>query len=279
MKPAERANGHNGPRRRATDHEEADVSAPRRPDGSETDRDPDTAPDSTPDSTLGLPAGMLEALYSRPSRARTALVVVPLLAGLAVAAYVGSTLVWPGEDEPAASSSPTTGTDSTGVTCWNGDEKTDERSCALPTGRDGLQHVFPSFDPGKQTCRDELEENPQYTRPAMWTCDVELGGPVSITYSQVSGQKAARRYFDKLHGVEAVRDRSSSGVRRDRWRTSQVKKSKNPRLWSGSVLVRGAPYAVTVTAQRRADVARALDRRVQMRPLEELRLTAPDSSA
>ena len=73
MKPAERANGHNGPRRRATDHEEADVSAPRRPDGSETDRDPDTAPDST----LGLPAGMLEALYSRPSRARTALVVVP----------------------------------------------------------------------------------------------------------------------------------------------------------------------------------------------------------
>ncbi len=245
------------------------MSAPRRPDGPETDSDPDAAP--------GLPAGMLEALYSRPSRARTALVVVPLLAGLAVAAYVGSTLVWPGEDEPAASS--TTGTDTTGVTCWNGAEKTDERSCVLPRGRAGLQHVFPSFDPGQQDCRDELEENPQYTRPTMWTCDVELAGPVSITYSQVSGQKAARRYFDKLHGVEAVRDRSSSGVRRDRWRASQVKGSKNPRLWSGSVLVRGAPYAVTVAAQRRADVGRALDRRVQMRPVEELRLAAPDSSA
>ena len=263
-----RDSGHNGRRRRATDHEEADVSAPRRPD-SPADPQGDTEP--------ALPAGMLEALYSRPSRARTALVVVLLLAGLAVAAYVGSTLVWPGDDEPAASS--TTGTDATGVTCWNGDVKTDERSCVLPTGRAGLEHVFPSFDPEQQTCRDELVENPQFKRPAMWTCDVELAAPVSITYSQVSGAKAARRYFGDLHGVEPVKDRSSSGVRRDRWRTSEVDGAKNPRLWSGSVLVRGAPYAVTVTAQRRADVGRALDRRVQMRPLEELRVAAPDSSA
>ena len=68
-------------------------------------------------------------------------------------------------------------------------------------------------------------------------------------------------------------------MRRDRWRTSEVDGAKNPRLWSGSVLVRGAPYAVTVTAQRRADVGRALDRRAQMRPLEELRVAAPDPSA
>ncbi len=263
---------------RATDHEEADVSAPRRPDAqgdAAPDNPTDTRLDTRPDPQPGLPAGMLEALYARPSRARTALVLVPLLAGLGVAAYVGSTLLWPGDDEPEAAGTGTA-SDTSGVTCWNGDEKTDERSCVLPTGRAGLEHVFPSFDPERLDCRDELKTNPQYRRPAMWTCDTEIAGPVSITYSQVNGAKAAKRYFDQLHGVKATKDRSSSGVRRDRWRASPVKGAKKPALWSGSFLVNGAPYAVTVTAQRRADVGRALDRRVSVRPLDELRLAAPE---
>lgn len=281
-----------GAPRRATDHEEADVSAPRRPDARPDERFDEPAPDQAPDQATdqaadqdtssgglpaGLPPGMLEALYARPSRARTALVVVPLLAGLGVAAYVGSTLLWPGDDEPSASSGTGSDAATDAVTCWDGAEKTDERSCALPTGRDGLRHVFPSFDPDRLDCRDELAANPQYQRPAMWTCDVSIAGPVQITYSQVSGAKAARRYFDKLHGVESNADRSSSGVRRERWRASRLESGPDEGRWGGSFLLRGAPYAVTVVAQRRPDVGRALDRRVSVRPLDELRLAAPES--
>ena len=255
------------PRLTTADPEEADVSTPGRPR-------PEPA-DESPPQEQGLPASLLESLYSRPSRKRTALVVVPLVAALAAAALVGGSLVWPTGDESEASASDT------GVTCWNGDEKVAEEFCTLPRGRAGLEHVFPSFDPQRLTCRDELEAKPDLRRQrsAMWSCDQKIVGPVSITYSRVTGARQTRTYLNRLHGVQAVGDRSSSGVRRQRWRVSQVDGSSDPRLFSGSILLRGAPYAVTVTARRRADVGRALDRRVEVRPLDELRLADPDDLA
>ncbi|ANH37775.1 hypothetical protein I601_1336 [Nocardioides dokdonensis FR1436] len=233
----------------------------------------------------GLPAGMLEALYARPSRKRTALVVLPVLAGLGVAAFVGANLLWPGDPDPVATPTATSedssadarsGSDET-LTCWDGKPAARTKDCALPTGRAGLSHVFPSFDPDRMECRDELVANPQYQRPAMWTCEQELTGPVALTYSQVSSIKSARRYFDKLHGASSVDAEDGDQRRRERWATARLTGSEGAREFAGSILLSGAPYAVTVTAQNRADVGRALDTLVQVRPVDRLRLADPEA--
>lgn len=232
----------------------------------------------------GLPAGMLEALYARPSRTRTALVVLPVLAALGVAAFIGAGLVWPADTERAAertAKSQKTSADARSggaeaLTCWDGEPAANTKDCTLPTGRKGLAHVFPSFDPDRMDCRDDLVANPQYQRPAMWTCEQQLSGPVALTYSQVTGAKSARRYFEELHGAPAVN--AEDGEDGDeRWATTPLAGSMNPRLFAGSILLSGAPYAVTVTAENRADVDRALDTLVQVRPVDRLRLADPEA--
>ncbi|MEE3126825.1 MAG: hypothetical protein VX494_06400 [Actinomycetota bacterium] len=196
------------------------------------------------------------AARSRPGARRTALVVVPLFAGLVAAGAVGGQMLWAEiEGSEAASAS---------VFCWNGDEATTISDCSKPRGTEGLAWVLPSFRPDRLDCVDELERNPDYNRPVMWTCDQVVGGqPVSVTYSQVTGQRAALRYFDKLHGDSRVATRSADGRSEVfRWAPSQTAAGE----WQVSVLLRDAPYAVTLVAPTAEDAERALEHRVRIRP-------------
>ena len=195
---------------------------------------------------------------SRPGRRRTALVVVPLLAGLVAAGGVGGQLLLGATDDPTAVDSP--------LTCWDGEQVGSPTECSPPRGAEGLAWVFPSFDREAQDCVDELVAHPEYTRPAMWTCQQAVGGrPVSITYSQVDTQRAALRFFDKLHREgERRTGRTDGGRAVHTWTPTQTPDGR----WEASLLLRDAPFAVTVSATLRSDAARTLTRRVEVRPPE-----------
>jgi hypothetical protein len=204
---------------------------------------------------------------SRPGRRRTAMVVLPLLVGLAAVGGTGGRMLLGETGDPASA------TDT--VTCWDGEEAESVRQCSRPRGVDGLARVFASFRPAELECFDELERNPSYNRPAMWTCTQTIGGrPVSVTYSEVTARKPAVRFFDDLHGEDArgvVRD-LRGGATAYIW-TPQATEG----AWEGSLLLREGPFAVTVRAELRSDASRALQRRVLVRPPEEWRADlAPD---
>ncbi|WP_300600229.1 hypothetical protein [uncultured Nocardioides sp.] len=196
------------------------------------------------------------AARSRPGARRTALVVVPLFAGLVAAGAVGGQMLW-AEIEGSEAAAPR-------FFCWNAEEAADPSDCPKPRGADGLAWVLPSFRPDRLDCVDELELNPDYNRPVMWTCDQVVGGqPVSVTYSQVTGQRAALRYFDKMHGDSRVATRSADGRSEVfRWAPSQTPAGD----WQVSLLLRDAPYAVTVVAPTAKDAERTLEHRVRIRP-------------
>lgn len=198
----------------------------------------------------------------RPGRRRTALVVLPLLAGLAAAGGVGGQLLLGAAEDPTAADSL--------LTCWDGAQVEVVSACTKPRGVDGLAWVFPSFDRESQDCVDELVAHPEYTRPAMWTCQQAVGGrPVSITYSEVSTQRAALRFFDALHGVDERRaGRSQDGASEIyAWTPTETSEGR----WEASLLLRDAPFAVTVSASLRSDASRTLTRRVEVRPPDERR--------
>jgi len=150
------------------------------------------------------------------------------------------------------------------VFCWNGEGAASRSECPKPRGTDGLAWVLPSFRPDRLDCVDELEQHPEYNRPVMWTCEQAVEGrAVSVTYSQITGQRAALRYFDKLHGDSRVATRSSDGRSEVfRWAPSQSADGQ----WRASLLLRDAPYAVTASAADREDAELVLDRRVRIRP-------------
>lgn len=193
---------------------------------------------------------------SRPGARRTALVVVPLLAGLAASAAVGGSMLWAEIEEPQP--------ESTALVCWNGEDATTASDCPKPQGAEGMAWVLPSFRPDRLDCVDELELHPEYNRPVMWTCDQVVDGqPVSLTYSQVTGQRAALRYFDKLHGDTRVATRTSD----DRSEIFLWAPSAAPDgTWTASLLLRDAPYAVSVVAPTSQDAAGVLERKVRVRP-------------
>jgi len=198
---------------------------------------------------------------SRPGARRTLLVVLPLLVGLAVTGGLGGRLLL-GETEPASATGA--------VTCWDGAEVDAPQQCGRPRGTDGLTRVFPSFRPDQLDCVDELERNPTYTRPTMWTCAQDVGGrPVEVTYSEVTARKPAVRFFDDLHGEDArgVVRTLRGGATAYIW----TPQATDDGAWEGSLLLREGPYAVTVRAELRSDAARALGRRVLVRAPDEWR--------
>ncbi|CAB4727349.1 MAG: hypothetical protein F2667_12405 [Actinobacteria bacterium] len=197
----------------------------------------------------------------RPTRRRTVAVVAPLAVGLAVAAGYGARLLQVELDHDEPATAP--------ALCWDGTQLDAVDTCPLPAGEVGLAWVFPSFLPEELTCIDELVAHPEYDRPVMWTCTVLADGQaVDVTYSQVTGETAARRFFDNLHG-EDVRQvvPDSSGVGQQYlWRPDAADSAGR---WELSVLVQDYPYAVTVAAPTEASLIDAY-REVEIRPADEI---------
>lgn len=198
----------------------------------------------------------------RPGPVRTSLVVLPLLVGVAVAGGLGGRMLLQQSADPVAAADT--------VTCWDGSEAGTAGDCPKPRGTDGLARVFTSFRPAELACFDELERHPEYNRPAMWSCAHNVGGrPVRVTYSEVSARKAAMRFFDKLHGKDArgpVRT-LPGGATAYRWAPGPTDDGS----WEASMLLVEGPFAVTVRADLRSDAAKALERRVSVRPPQEWR--------
>lgn len=213
---------------------------------------------TTPDSLVRDDSQRARA---RPGARRTMLVVLPLLVGLGVTGGVGGRLLL-GETEPASASGA--------VTCWDGEEVESAERCGRPRGTDGLARVFPSFRPAELDCVDELERNPSFNRPAMWTCTQSIGGrTVAVTYSEVTARKPAVRFLDDLHG-EGARGPVRT-LRGGATAYSWTPQATDDGAWEGSLLLREGPFAVTVRAALRSDASRALERRVAVRPPEEWR--------
>lgn len=195
----------------------------------------------------------------RPGWVRTTLVVAPTLLGLVVTGMVGLSLLRSTGADPVEVVSD--------VSCWDGADPDD--GCSTPEGGRGLRWVFPSFNPNRLDCVDDLVRNPSFNRPVMRTCEVMIGGrPVQVTYSEVTGQRPALRYFDQLHGEDRREPDVLGGAQVVRWRASPVPDGG----WHASVLLKALPYAVTVRTERRSDADKVLRRWVDVRSQEELQL-------
>jgi hypothetical protein len=130
-----------------------------------------------------------------PSRLRSVLVVMPLVAGLVVVAGIGARMLLADIPDPEPEATVAD------VTCWDGTTKAAE-DCTSPTGRAGLRWVFPSFKPDLLGCRNVLLEHPEFKRPTMFECDGAVPtGRVTITYSELSAVPAGRAYLEKEYGV------------------------------------------------------------------------------
>jgi len=134
-------------------------------------------------------------------RARTLLVVLPLVLGLLLVAAIGARMLVAEIPDPAT---PTT--DAAAIPadsrCWDGSTKPAD-GCPVPDGRAGLRWVFPSFRPNDLGCRNVLPHFPKSTRPQMYECQVTVTGePVAVLYSQLTQTNRGRASFEKQYGAE-----------------------------------------------------------------------------
>jgi hypothetical protein len=198
----------------------------------------------------------------RAVRARTVVVIVPLVVGLAVSGAVGARMLLAEPPEPELAAAQ--------ATCWDGSPRSEAAVCAPPTGVRGLHWVFPSFKPLADDCHDVRARDPEVRRPTAWACEFEMSGsPVTITYLELRSVAGGRRAFDEEYaGAERRTVAAADGTRlRHEWR----RELPNDDGVVVTVMYVGHPYAVQVTAERRALREAALTSTVQFRAPELLR--------
>lgn len=164
-----------------------------------------------------------------------------------------------------------------GVLCWNGQAEAGPADCSPLAGRSGLQWAFPSFDPDRIDCTDDLAgDDGNNQRPTSWTCQVSVAGqPARITYYRMSDPPQASAYQDRRFGAPA-----EAGVARRTLGSGEVPQQ----VWRGRVgeeflLVAArtdVPFAVEVAAARPGVRDRAFAT-VRLRA-GELRLRPPADS-
>lgn len=223
--------------------------------GAAVDTDPGAPDVAVPLPAAGRPSGFVRSMRW-VARWRSPIVIVPLLGALLVSGGMGARMLL-AEVPEKAKAGPS-------ITCWDGTEAPAEAGCDLPTGRDGLRHVFPSFRPDRDTCRDVLVEHPDLPRPTMWECDAEVGGePVLITYSELTGVEDGLRFLEREYAGserEGVLGRGGGGIYRYVWRRALGVEGFD--LASSYV---DFPYAVTVAADNSLHRDRALSTLVDFR--------------
>ena len=174
----------------------------------------------------------------RIARWRTAIVVFPLLGGLAVVAGVGAQMMTAQIPEPEPPPE---------VTCWDGGVVEGADECTMPSGQAGLRWVFPTFHPGRDDCVDVLVSHPEYARPAMYECDFKVAGRwVKVAYMQLAGVDPARRFFEKsFPESDRERVRTAEGAAyRYVWR------QRTDDGFELATMYTDFPYAVSITAEK-----------------------------
>ncbi len=217
--------------------------------------------------TDGVPGEASTLTWARRLRVvvgrwRAVVVIVPLLAGLAVAIDIGSDLLWAEiPDESIAAPS---------LTCWDGSTAATVADCGRPRGVEGLQWVFPSFEPEGQGCRDVLLANPGYKRPAMWACESSVGGrPVEVIYSELTSVASAKAFISREYdGVEASTVSGRGGeVVRHVWRAPADSPGEP---FTFTTMYADFPFAVSVSATSAADREQVVRRGLALRPVREM---------
>lgn len=214
----------------------------------------------------GAPAGRAVRDERGALRRRTLVVVPLLLGGVAVAGAYGARMML-SEDRSTGA----------GVVCWNGAAERTAADCSPLAGRGGLEWVFPSFDPDRLDCSDDLSSGDDTNlRPTSWTCEVLVAGTaVRVTYYRMSDPQQATAYQERRFGAPAEQTPVASAVGPG---------EAPQQVWRGRV--RGeflavaartdVPFAVEVAADRPGPRDRAL-RSVRMRT-GELRLRPSESA-
>lgn len=200
-------------------------------------------------------------------RRRTLIVVPVLLGGVAVAGGYGARMMLSEGDSDGA-----------GVVCWNGRAEAGPGDCSALAGRSGLQWAFPSFDPDRLDCTDDLVgDDGRNVRPASWTCQVTVAGrPARVTYYRMADPQQAgafqeRRFGSPAETATARRVVGEGAVAQEVWRG---------RVGEEFLLVAhrtDVPFAVEVAA----DTARVRERAFRAVRFRggELRLRPPAADA
>lgn len=199
-------------------------------------------------------------------RRRTLVVVPLLLGGVAVAGAYGARMMLSEDRSPGA-----------GVVCWNGIAERSAGDCSPLAGRAGLEWVFPSFDPDRLECSDDLVTGDGANlRPTSWTCNVMVAGAaVRITYYRMSDPPQATAYQERRFGAPGEQRAVASAVGPGE-APQQVWRGRVGGEFLAVVVRTDVPFAVEVAADRPGPRDRALSS-VRMRT-GELRLRPGDSA-
>lgn len=190
-------------------------------------------------------------------RSRAALVLVPLVVGLVVAAGIGAQKLWAEVPERAI---PVTE-----VVCWDG-SRLPETDCTEPRGPAGLRWVFPSFRPSEQDCR-QVERGQRPTAPPWeFSCETSYDlRPVTITYSIRNSVDAGLEFLERTYGGPA---RELAGGERLVFASSRARGG----IYSTTVAYADHPFSVTVQAPALDVRDGALAELVDLRPAGDLRV-------
>ncbi len=204
-------------------------------------------------AVLGPVWRLLCAIGRVIKRWRAPLVLIPLLAGLAYAGYVGADLLW-GEPDDVASPGPD-------VTCWDG-AQAPRSACTLPTGAKGLEWVFPSFEAKAKGCSEVTFPGAEADRPVQFDCVRRVSGArATISYSERSSLERRDGFVERRYpGVTPVKDAGG-----DRMIYRDAAPRGNGRF-EVAVTYTDYPYAVTINGASRKVVNRLLRKAVEFRP-------------
>ena len=185
-------------------------------------------------------------------RWRALIVLIPLLAALVVAGAYGARMLF----------SPSTSSAGPPVTCWDG-TTAPASDCSLPSGVEGLQWVFPRFDPASRQCRETQAADE--SRGLVWTCRQRLNGArLAVEYvERTDVRRGLATLADRYPDVDPRR--TSDGTRFV-W--------KDPRRGEGgfstAIAYAEYPYSVSVSSPRRSVRDRAVRRLARLRPADQV---------
>ena len=187
-------------------------------------------------------------------RLRSVLVLLPLLAGLLIAASIGAGMLWADIPERKL-----TGPN---VTCWDGQEAP-VTDCTEPRGSRGLHWVFPSFKPRDERC--EPAKRLSKTSPYVVACTQRFDQrPITVTYTARSSADDLIKALRASYGAKPV---SEADGERLVFRTASA---GSDGLFRVTVAYAGHPFSVTIEAPDSRVRDTALDELVTFRPADEI---------
>ncbi|MCW2815252.1 MAG: hypothetical protein JWN84_2707 [Nocardioides sp.] len=191
-------------------------------------------------------------------RVRSAVVLVPLVAGLLFAASTGASKLF--ADVPERVAAPPE------VTCWNG-STAPLASCPAPQGKAGLRWVFPSFRIADTDarCAPVQRRSRDSARPVEFACDLSFDQlPVTVTYSARTAVRQGLAFLARTYGAEGVPEADGDRL------AFRSGRADDDGAFRVTVAYAEHPYSVTVEAPEAGLRDAALGELVDFRPADAL---------